>query len=259
MLLTERYALTNKLNNRHPAEKGCLTILCMAACLLALSPLVPLLVLAIMTSVTVLAGRIPMRVFFGLLIIPVSFLICGLFTMAFSINPSPACLFEFTLAGFKIGVTPAGMDMAAQTFCRSAGAVSCLCFFILTTPVTQVFSLLDRVPFPSLLLEVMILVYGSIMVLLDTAGKMVLSQSSRLGYSSAQASYRSLSWLVAKLFVHSLRRSREMYLGLASRGYEDRIRVVQPGKELSPLYLALAAASGSFLIYLALRTGGLSS
>jgi cobalt/nickel transport system permease protein len=183
----------------------------------------------------------------------------GLFTMAFSINPSPACLFEFSLDGFKIGVTPAGLEMAAQTFCRSAGAVSCLCFLILTTPVTQVFSLLDRVPFPSLLLEVMILVYGSIMVLLDTAGKMVLSQSSRLGYSSARASYRSLSWLVAKLFVHSLRRSREMYLGLASRGYEDRIRVVQPDNPPSPLYLTFAATSGFFLIYLALRTGGLSS
>lgn len=258
MLLTERYALTSKLNIRHPAEKGCLAALCLTACLLARSPLVPLLVLAIMAFVTVLAGRIPVRVFFGLLLIPVFFLIFGMFTMAFSINPPPASLFTFTLGGLTLGVTPAGLNMASQTFCRSAGAVSCLCFFILTTPVTQVFALLDRVPFPSLLLEVMILVYGSIMVLLDTAGKMILSQSSRLGYSSAKASYRSMSWLVAKLFVHSLKRSREMYLGLASRGYEDRIRVVQPGLGPSPFYLALAAISGSFLIYLALRTGGLA-
>ena len=36
--------------------------------------------------------------------------------------------------------------------------------------------MLDRTPFPSLLLEVIILVYGSIMVLMDTAGKMILSQ-----------------------------------------------------------------------------------
>ncbi len=258
MLLTERYALTSKLNTRHPAEKGCLTLLFLAACLLAKTPFVPLLALGIMTAATVLAGRTPLRVFFGLLLIPVSFLICGMFTMAFSFNPPPNCLFQFTLAGITAGVTPTGLNMAVQTFCRSAGAVSCLCFFILTTPITHVFSLLDRTPFPSLLLEVMILVYGSIMVLLDTAGKMILSQSSRLGYSSVQASYRSLSWLVAKLFVHSLRRSREMYLGLASRGYEDRIRVVQPGNPPSPLYLALAGASGFFLIYLALRTGGLS-
>jgi cobalt/nickel transport system permease protein len=190
--------------------------------------------------------------------IPAFFLLFGMLTIAFSIDPPSSCLYHFYLFGHVAGITEAGLNMALQTFWRSVGAISCLYFFILTTPVTQVFSLLDRIPFPSLLLEVMILVYGSVMVLLDTAGKMILSQSSRLGYASAQSSYRSFSWLVTNLFVHSLRRSREMHLGLASRGYEDRIRFVQPGKAPSPFYLILASVSGFFLIYLALRTGGLS-
>ena len=257
MLAAERYSWTNRLQHVHPAEKGCLALFYMTACLLARSADIPLLVLAIMSILTVLVSRIPLRVYLSLLMIPAFFLISGMLAMAFSIDPPAACLYSFSLFGHTAGITTTGFNMALQAFWRSAGAISCLYFFILTTPVTQVFSLLDRLPFPSLLLEIMILVYGSIMVFLDTAGKMILSQSSRLGYASAQASYRSFSWLVANLFVQSLRRSREMYLGLASRGYEDRIRFVQPEKAPSPFYLVLASVSGSFLIYLALRTGGL--
>lgn len=258
MLAIERYALTNKLHNRHPAEKGCLALLYLTACLLARSPDVPILILVLMTVFTVLIVRIPIRVFLGLLTIPAFFLVCGLLTMAVSIDPPAACLYQFPLAGHTLGITPAGLAMAGQTFWRALGAMSCLFFFILTTPVTEVFAMLGRIPFPALLLEVMILVYSSITVLLDTAAKIFMAQSSRLGYTSAQNSFRSLSWLVANLFVHSLRRSREMYLGLSARGFEDRIRFVQPAKKLSLPCLILASASGVFLIYLALRTGGLT-
>ncbi len=258
MLAIERYALTNKLHNRHPAERGCLALLYLTACLLARSPDVPFLILVIMAVFTVLAVRIPLRVYLGLLTVPSFFLVFGLLTMAISLDPPAACVYELSLLGHRLGLTPEGLTMAAQTFWRSLGAMSCMFFFILTTPVTEILAMLGRIPFPALLLEIMILVYSSITVLLDTASKIFLAQSARLGYNSAKNTYRSLSWLVANLFVQSLRRSRDMYLGLSARGYEDGIRFVQPAKPLSLPFLILASASGLLLIFFALRTGGLT-
>ncbi len=254
MLLIDRYAWANKLRTRHPAEKGCLALFCLTACLLADSAGVPLMIMSVMTLLVLGAG-IPLRVYGGLLSVPAIFLVCGVLTIAFSVDPPDAYLVKLFVGSHTIGMTEAGFNQAAQTFWRTLGAVSCLYFLVLTTPVTDIFASLERIPFPSLLLEVMILVYGSIAVLMDSAGKIILSQSSRLGYNSPRSTYRSVIWLVTNLFLYSLRRSAEMHLALSSRGYEEKIRFVQPEKKVTPAGMFIAASSGLFFIYLALQTG----
>jgi cobalt/nickel transport system permease protein len=168
-----------------------------------------------------LAG-IPGKIYLKLILLPFLFLLIGVLTIAVSITAKGTVtgwLTNMTISGVTIGVTYDGLVMAGGLFCKSLGAVSCLYFLSLTTPAVEMVSVMRRLKFPSLFIELADLIYRFIFVMLETADDIYTSQSSRLGYASLKNSmkrWKKMSLKMKKVLKNSQRKKPIMIFGLAN-------------------------------------------
>ncbi|MDN5347362.1 MAG: cobalt/nickel transport system permease protein [Clostridia bacterium] len=256
MLKIDQFAYTNRLRSAHPAEKFVFAALTLAICLIVSRPLISLAVILIMAGSIVLWAGIPLRFYLKLMLLPLSFLLVGIMTVAFSISRRPfSFLWAFTIGGFSLGITPTGLELAGNLLLKSLGAVSCLYFLSLTTPVLEILWVLKKVKTPGLFLELMLIVYRFIFVLMETAFKIYISQVSRWGYASFKTSYLSLGWLAANLFTKSYYHSQILFNALSARCYQGELRVLEMPYTFSRKNFALVALLELALLALAWWTG----
>jgi len=228
MISIDKYAYSSKLKHTDPMQKIAFALLTLAVCLWADSLIISTAVIFIMVGMTVLRGGTPLRFFIKLLLVPMSFLLIGVFTIAVNVSEKPeALLAAISIAGTWIGFSHAGLQDALRLFLKALGAVSCLYFLSLSTPMVDLLAALRRLRVPKLLVELMVLVYRFIFILLETADTIYNAQNCRLGYSSLSTGYRSLGSLVSMLFIRSYKRSDELYTALEARGYEGDINVLE--------------------------------
>jgi len=223
----DSYAYSNNLKKVHPGEKSLFAALTMTVCLTAPTLITPLIVLVLMAGAIILKAGIPARIFLRLMLVPLSFLLLSVLTIAFSISSNPLGFWiAQTIHGLTIGIRYPDLITAFQLFLRSLGAVSCLYFLALTTPMTEIITVLHRLKVPSIITELMLLTYRFIFVLMETAFTIKRAQSSRLGYISLKISYRSLSRLFSALLGKVFVKSQELYNAMAARCYTGEIKVL---------------------------------
>ena len=228
MINIDKYAYMSKLKHSDPMKKLLFALLTLGVCLWANSIIVSLLVLLIMGWTTVYKGGIPLLLFLKLLLVPMSFLVIGVLTVGINVSDNQsAFLFSVSVLGTHIGLSQTGIQNAAQLFFKALGAVSCLYYLSLSTPIVYLLAALRRLKMPKLLVELMGLIYRFIFVLLETANTMFTAQNCRLGYSSLSSTYRSLAALVSTLFVRAYKRSDELYTALEARGYDGELNVLE--------------------------------
>ena len=227
MIAIDCYAYSNALKTVHPLEKSIFAMMTMVVCITSPTLITPLIILAIMAGGIIFKAGIPTRVFIKLLFIPLSFLLISVLTIAFSISTNPSgFLFAQNINGFTIGIRYPELVKAGHLFSKSLGAVSCLYFLALTTPITELITVLHKIKVPYIITELMVLIYRFIFVFLDTAITIRRAQSSRLGYVSLKSSYRSLSQLFSALLGKVFLKSRELYDAMSARCYTGEIKVL---------------------------------
>lgn len=259
MFNIDQYAYSNRLRSSHPGEKFTFAIVTMAICLASSSTVIFLSIVFLMAGAVILRAGIPWRFYLKLMSLPLSFLLLGVVTVAVSISRHPeGAIYGFTAFNVTVGVTARDLAAAANLFCKSLGAVSCLYFLSLTTPMIEIISVLKKLRVPALFVELMGLIYRFIFVVMETAEKIYTAQSSRWGYASLRTSYFSLGQLASSLFIKSYHRSQMLFTTLMSRCYSGELHVIEPRYTFSKgniiliviIDLALALAA------LAMYTGG---
>lgn len=228
MIYIDKYAYISKLKNQDPMYKFIFCMLTLGMCLWANSIIVSFMVLFIMGWYTVCKGGIPFTLFMKLLVLPMSFLIIGVLTIGINVSEKQSVfLFYISAFGTNIGVSQTGIQSAMRLFFRALGAVSCLYYLSLSTPMVDILQVLGKLRIPKLFIELMGLIYRFIFVLLETADIMFTAQKSRMGYSSFSSGYRSLAALASTLFIRSYKRSDELYTALEARGYDGELNVLE--------------------------------
>lgn len=235
MISIDCYAYSNNLKTVHPAEKSLFTMISMVACLTATTVITPLIVLALMAGGIVLKAGIPTRVFVKLMLVPFSFLLISVLTIAFSVSTNPSGFWlAQTIHGLTIGIHYPDLITAVHIFLRSLGAVSCLYFLALTTPMTELITVLNKMKVPVIITELMVLIYRFIFVFMETATTIRRAQLSRSGYVSMKTSFRSLSLLFSALLGKVFVKSQELYNSMAARCYSGKIKVLTKKHPVSP-------------------------
>lgn len=228
MINIDNYAYISKLKGIDPMLKLVFALLTLGVCLWANSALIAVLVILIMGWVTVCKGGTPISLFMKLMLIPMSFLIIGVLTIAVNVSQSQSIfLFSIALAGTHIGVSSVSIANAIRLFFKALGAVSCLYYLSLNTPMVDLLAVLRRLKVPKLMIELMGLIYRFIFVLFETANTMITAQQSRLGYSNLSSGYRSLGTLASTLFVRAYKRGDALYTALEARGYDGELNVLE--------------------------------
>ena len=253
MINIDQYAYASKLKTIDPMQKFIFSMLTLCVCLWADQIIISIVICFIMGYVTIKLGGTPLPVFVKLLFVPMTFLVIGVLTIAFNISSRPEIFYVSIPIGHTyLGVSKLGILQAIRLFFKVFGSVSCLYFLSLSTPMVDVLSVLRRLKVPSLVVEMMSLIYRFIFVLLETADKMVISQNARLGYINLKRGYHSLGTLASTLFIRAYKKSNDLYTSLESRGYEGDLNVIEQPYEKSTKIIMAAFIVNILLIFLAL-------
>lgn len=228
MLIIDSLAYTSRFRTIHPGIKvliaGLLLLLAVAWQSLAFG----LILTAVMGGISVWGGGTPLRLYLRLLKIPLLFIALSLLAIVAGITSEPGSGAAIGLGPVYLTVQAGGVDRGLRLAASAMGAVSCMYFLALSTPLTDFFYVLEKIRCPYLMIELMLLIYRFLFLLWSIAAELEKAAEGRLGTVNYRTSVRTLGQVFATLFIRALKRSSAIYDAMESRGYSGRIRVL-PG------------------------------
>lgn len=177
-------------------------------------------------------ARIPMDIYLKLLTIPMGFwlmsipaLVVGVSFVDTIAEVGSDAIWGIQISQVSLYVSRQGLDQAQTILTRAIALSSCLYFIVLTVPFVDIVRVLRQVGCPSLVTELLALMYRFIFVLAETAVELVTAQQSRSGYYTWRSRFRSVSLVISQLLRRTLETYRQIALGLTSRGFNGELRV----------------------------------
>ncbi|MEG1578333.1 MAG: cobalt ECF transporter T component CbiQ [Oscillospiraceae bacterium] len=220
MIGTDRYAYLSKLRRTAPIPKLCVTFTATLVCLCCDSLSVGLCTLLAMSVATVCLGGVRVEVLLKFFRVPLLFLALGCVTILLeAAPPGTAMLLAVPVGNSLWGISMAGLWQGLRIFAKAMGAISCMYFLALNTPMTDLTLALEKLHVPKLFVELMELIYRFIFVLTEAMGSIRVAQESRLGYGSFKKSLRSAGTLCSMVFLRAWKRGDRVYSALEARGY----------------------------------------
>lgn len=233
----DEYAYSSKLKNWNSSFKVLFSFIIMILSICSHNVIVPILIAVSAGVITVYNGRIRIREYISLMCIPLVFLIMT----------SIAIVLDFRISGgFSVKVLPENVYKAVYISCRAMGAVSAMYMMSLSTPVTEIIAVLGNLKLPSIIIELMNLMYKYIFVLLDSQAKMKNSAAARLGYCNFRTSLKTFALICGNLFAVSLRRASDYYNAIESRCSGGKIKFMYQKKPIKLMQVVF------FIIYIVL-------
>jgi cobalt/nickel transport system permease protein len=198
--------------------------LVLAALLLPTWPTCPI-VAAVALVLTLGPGRVPLRVLARAARAAAAFILLGVVTIAVTWQSAPP--------RFGPTVTAQSLDAAVDTLAHATAGTAAVLLVAATTPMTDLLAWARRRGLPEPIVDVAGLVYRMLFILLATLGAVRTAQAARLGYADRRATMRSAATLTAAVLVRSFDRARRLEAGLAGRGFEGDLRVLDDERPTS--------------------------
>ena len=255
MLLIDKLSYQSKLRYVNASEKLVYALLTLVLCVLSRSVKVAVLVFAVNGVLTVGKGEIPLFRYIKLLMIPLAFLAAGTAAVMINVSRTPMDAFALPAGEWYITGSCEGIRRGLRLCVTALSAVSSLYFLSLNTVMTDILCACRKLHFPSLLTELMLLIYRFIFVLFETASSITVSQQSRLGNRSFKTRIRSFGKLGSSLFILALKRSGALYDAMESRCYDGSIRVLSREQPAKAGEIAVIALDGAVLVLVWLLCG----
>ncbi|GED53890.1 cobalt ECF transporter T component CbiQ [Brevibacillus borstelensis] len=246
-------AYENRLK-RLPPEQKLLFSLAMLLLALISHPLVQGILFVWMSVWIVVYARTPWRIYFVVVAASVAFLLAG----------SPALLLEASrlaewtrddnaIASWQLGswvvyVTAEGLSRVMSLAARSLAALSCFSFILFTVPFAEVLQVFRRIGIPSILTDLMMIMYRFVFVLLETAEQIWTAQKARGGHRGTAGTLKDAGRLIVQLFIRTMARYRQMYISMTARGFTDDFRVLVHASHMRSKRYEWEAVAGCLLL-----------
>ncbi|XGV99193.1 MAG: cobalt ECF transporter T component CbiQ [Leptolyngbya sp. BL-A-14] len=230
-LQIDTLAYTNRLRQLPPEHK---LLFAIALLLITYCTRAPIqLAIAVWLSMwTVIYAKTPAAIYFRLLSIPTGFWLTSLPAFVISgvgvenLASVQADAWQgFTWGHYHLYLSYHGIQQAGELAARALASTTCIYFIMLTIPFTELLDILRRMGCPTLLTELLLLMYRFIFVLLRTASEIWTAQQSRSGYRTWRLWMKSLGLLVGQLLRRTLENYRQVSQSLDARGFTGDIRV----------------------------------
>lgn len=135
-------------------------------------------------------------------------------------------------------VTATSLTQAARTTAHAVAGTCGVFLLAATTPISDLLGWARRHRVPDAVLDVAGLVYRLLFVLLDTAGQVRDAQTARLGYATRRAALRSAALAAAAVLTRAWDRAHRLEDGLAGRGLDGPMHVLDAPRPSSPRFVA---------------------
>jgi len=226
----DRYAWGNAITTVDPGQKATLTGVTLLLCLTLNTIPVSLLTIGWMVGLALGWARLPARAVLGVLLGELLFLALSTLGLLVSIGAPPVIplLVAWPIGRSGVYISQAALLLAAGLVLRALGCATAMSLLALTTPLVDLIALAQRLRVPVLLIDLMTISLRSIFVLLAAIERTYVAQDSRLGYHNAARSVVSAANLGSRIFLETLRRTRQLGIALESRGYPGGALLLMP-------------------------------
>lgn len=229
------YAYMSEIRSLNSVYKFTLGFLSLIFCIAFNSIYVSIAVIFIMSFITVFIGKLDLIKYISLLKIPFIFMILASITVAFDVSNSPFGQYNFNLYFFYIYTDNVSIIKMVNLILKALGAVSSMYMITLSTPASEIISVLKKMHIPEMIIELMNMIYRFIFILMDSERKMKNAAESRLGYSTFRASLNSFGSSLSNLLVVSLKKSDNYYNAIEARCYDGHMRFLKRRRRLQVL------------------------
>ncbi|MDQ0214238.1 cobalt/nickel transport system permease protein [Oikeobacillus pervagus] len=226
-MIIDTIANQQRLSTIHPIEKFIFAIGCLLTTVTLRDVGLSLLIFFIMSMIIIIVMDIHILLYLKLLSLPLLFILTSIISILFTFSLEPYSGEDLIWSG-EIGpififILFTNFEVAIELFLISIGSVTCIYFFILSTPVHELLFVLSRLRLPKELIDLISITYRFLFMLMETAIQMYYAQSTRLGHRSFRISLRSFSILIPNLFIQTLKKRTEMQQAIDSRGADELI------------------------------------
>ncbi len=176
-------------------------------------------------------ARIPIKYYFAVIGVASLFFVGSLPALIIEIRPLYETLqpvnevLSFTFLDWKIFLTSSGLLLAGKLFIRIIASLSCMTFIMFSTPFSELLQVMKRIGIPTLVLEIMLIMYRFLFILFETAHDMFVAQQSRGGQIGFSSRLKDSAILIVQMFMKTMQRYRFLSNGLVSRGFTDAIHM----------------------------------
>lgn len=243
-------AYNSHINGWNPGFKVGFALALLLFCVVSGKPDVCLAVILATGYVTVVLGGVHFLDYLRFLRVPVAFLILGSVAILFNFSNTPAGLWALNCHFFYIYVSGKSLTTAQALWGRAFGAVSAMYMMSLSTPSTEIFSVLRRLHLPKLFIELMNMIYRYIFILMDTQLRMKNAAESRLGYCDFKTAVTTFGQSMGNLLVVSMKKAGSYYDAMEARCYDGDLVFLEAQKPVTGRQLLLAGLVVLILVLL---------
>ncbi len=247
----DRLARRSAFYSVNPTLKVWSSVILLILCIAAQTPWMPLIMTLVLCVLTVWIGRISWHDYLSKFSFPAVFLLLSAIALLWSFVPQPGGCIDIPCFGGYLSVLPEAQQAARLLLARALGAVSCLYFLSLSTPMPEIITVLRNAKVPSVITDLAILIYRYIFLLFDTYHKMCNAAESRLGFCGLRKSLRTTGQLYALLLSNSFHKASACFDAMESRCYHSEIRFLTQKK---PITRKSAVAASTLLLFAAWMT-----
>ena len=240
MITIDALAYSSRLGKVNPSLKFWTTIAMMVICVSARSPYAGIFLSVAMPVLVVFVGGLKLRDYITMLALPLSFLMMGGVALLFEVTAQSGGILSIPFFGHWLCVTSTTQIRTVLVLSRALGAVSCLYFLSLTTPMSELIGVLRRAKCPNVLIGLMYLIYRYIFILLSMHRAMKNAAKSRLGYINYRTGLRTTGNIYSNLLARSYRQATSNFDAMESRCYDTEIRFLENRGKITGMHLSVA-------------------
>lgn len=219
-------------------------------------PAVQVLIALWMTLWTVGYARVPIKYYVTVVGVACLFYVGSVPALVVEIRPLQESLPDihevaaFTIMDWKLSVTSTGLTLVGKLFIRITASLSCMTFIMFSTPFSELLQVLKRVRVPTLVLEIMLIMYRFLFILFEIANNMYVAQQSRGGQTGFHNRLKDTAILIVQIFMKTMQRYKSLSNGLVSRGFTDDIHMAPYRANPVPFRYKLESCVGFMLLLL---------
>ena len=232
----------SRLKNINSALKFWTVLILMLISVASKSAAAGIFLMAAMFVLVVFVGGLSLRHYLHILALPVSFLLIGGLALLFEVSSRPAGVLNINLFGWWFSVLPTAQVHTTLVVSRAFGAVSCLCFLSVTTPMSDIISVLHRARCPDLIIDLMYLIFRYIFIVLSLYHDMYDAAKSRLGFRDYRTGLRTTGRIYTNLLARSYQFASKSYDAMESRCYSVGIRFLERRSGIAPVHIIVSTA-----------------
>lgn len=232
LLDIDKIAQKSGLNYLNAGYKLFVGVLALIICVASQSLIIMSIIGVSMLLITVILGKIEMNKYIHLLLIPSIFILISSIAVLIQLSRVKLGIINIPIGNMYISMTKSSLEKTFFIIVRAYSALTCLYMINLTTPMQEIIRVMGIIRIPSIIIELMYLIYRYITILLDVHNQMTVAVESRMGYHNWRNSFRSMGGIASNLLVIAFKKSSVSFDAMESRNYRGTLSFWEEEKTL---------------------------